>query len=101
MASMREQIDEILVDCHDEEEQMMAWEVAFTDDVAVPFKAALLDMPVEVLGFRVNNANAVQCQVLRDQKQRWVSVEDLDEESLPEDCRRVLKLYCAWVDGDY
>jgi hypothetical protein len=101
MASIREQIDDILVDCYDEEEQMSAWEVAFTDDVAVPFQATLLDMPVEVQGFRVNNANTVQCQVLREKKQRWVSVEDLDEKSLPEDCLRVLKLYCAWIDGDY
>ena len=101
MASKREEIEEILVDCYDEEEQISAWEVAFTDDVAVPFQATLLGIPVEVQGFRANNANALQCQVLRDKKQRWVGVEDLDEESLPPDCRRVLTLYCAWIDGDY
>jgi hypothetical protein len=101
MAGIREQIDEIMVDCYSEDEQRSAWEVAFTDNVKVPFQASLLDMPVTVQGFRVNNAGCPQCQVLREKKQRWVGVEDLGEESLPSDCRHVLKLYCAWVDGDY
>ena len=30
MASWREEIEEILVDCYGEDEQMSAWEVAFT-----------------------------------------------------------------------
>ncbi len=98
---MREEIDAILVDSYGEQEQLSAWEVAFTDDVAVPFQATLLGMPIEVQGFRVNNANTLQCQVLREQKQRWVSAEDLDAESLPEDCRHLLELYCAWLGGDY
>jgi len=97
---MREEIDEILVDCCDEQEQMSAREITFTNGVALPFPATLLGMPVEVQDFRVNNANALQCRVLREDKQRWISVEDMDVESLPEDCRRLLKLYRAWLDGD-
>ena len=80
---------------------MSAWEVAFTDDVTVPFPATLLGMPVEVQAFRLDNGNTLQCQVSREQKRRWVSLEDLDEENLPEDCRHLLTLYCAWIDGNY
>jgi hypothetical protein len=57
MASLREEIEEILVDCYGEGEQMSAWEVAFTDGVAVPLGASLPGVPVEVQGFRINNAN--------------------------------------------
>ena len=101
MGDIREEIDEILVDCYDEQEQMSAWEVAFTDDVTVPFPATLLGMPVEVQGFRLNNGNTLQCQVSREKKQRWVSLDDLDEENQPEDCHRLLTLYRAWMNGEY
>lgn len=101
MASLPEEIEEILVDCYGEHEEMSAWEVAFTDRVQVPFRGSLLGIPVEVQGFRVSDANALQCLVVREKRQRWVGVEDLDEEGLPEDCRHVLTLYRTWLEGGY
>lgn len=101
MSKIRDEIEEIMVDTYDEYEQMTAWEVAFSDGVKVPFHAALLGTPVEVTGFRVNEANAVQCQVKREDKPRWVGVDDLDEEGLPADMQHVLALYHAWMEGDY
>jgi hypothetical protein len=101
MASLEEEIAAILVDCYGEEEERAAWEVAFADGVAVPFRASLLGMPVEVQGFRVNNAGVLQCQVIREKRQHWVGIEDLDEDGLPEDFRQVLKLYRAWAGGEY
>jgi hypothetical protein len=98
---MREEIDEILTDSYGEYEQASSWEVAFSDSASVPFSAALLGMPVEVQGFRINNANSIQCQVQSKKAQRWIGVEDLDEEGLPEDFQHVLKLYQAWVAGNY
>ena len=101
MPSVQEEIEDILVDCYDEFEQMSAWEVAFTESVAVPFAATLLGTSVQVQGFRANGANALQCQVVRGDKQRWLGVEDLDEEGLPTDCLHLLTLYHAWVAGEY
>jgi hypothetical protein len=101
MPSKREQIEDILVDCSDKYERMSAWEYEFNDNVTVPFQATLLDIPVEVQGFRANDADSIQCQVSREKKQRWVGVEGLDEESLPEDCLRVFKLYSAWIERNY
>ena len=101
MPTRREEIEEIIVDCHDEDEQMYAWLMAFCDDVNLPFQATLLGMPIEVTDFRVNDANTIQCQVLRENKRRWVGVEDLDEEGLPADMNHVLTLYHAWLAGDY
>ena len=80
---------------------MSAWEVAFTDGVTVPFDASLLGVPVEVQGIRVNSANVLQCLVEREKRQRWVGMEDLDEEGLPGEFRHLLTLYRAWVEGAY
>lgn len=101
MTSIREEIEELLVDCYDEYEQMSAWGVAFEDGVAIPFQASLLGTPVEVQGFRVNNANVVQCLVVQGERKRWIGVEDLDEEGLPADFHHVLTLYRAWIKGGY
>jgi hypothetical protein len=46
-----------------------------------------------VLGFRAANSNAIQCRVRRENRERWVGVEDLDEDGLPEDMLHFLDLY--------
>lgn len=101
MSSIREEIEELTVDCYTEDEQMAAWGVAFEDGVKVPFKASLLGIPVEVQEFSLSDADTPQCLVLREDKERWIGVEDLDEEGLPEDFQHVMMLYQAWLSGDY
>ena len=104
MSDIHDEIQDILVDCYGEEEEQSAWGVAF-EEVEVPFRASLLDIPVEVQGFRVSDAGAPQCLVVKDgapqQKQRWVGVEDLDETGLPADFHHLLTLYQAWSSGRY
>jgi hypothetical protein len=48
-------------------------------------------------------ANVLQCLVIREKenRQRWIAVEELDEENLPEDCGHLLALYRAWLEGNY
>jgi hypothetical protein len=101
MPSFREEIEEIVVDCYGEDEEMSAWGVAFEDGVETPFRARLLGMPVEVLDFQISDANALQCLVETEdrKKKRWIGIEDLDEEDLPEDFRHMLDLYEAWRSG--
>ena len=101
MPTPREEIEEILVDTYDEYEQMASWEAAFSDEVQVPFPAALLGMPVEVIGFRLSKTDILQCEVIRQEKQRWVGIEDLDDDGLPADMQHLLGLYRAWQSGDY
>lgn len=103
MSSIREEIDEILVDAYGEYEQMAAWDCAFTEEVEVPFQASLLGMPVEVREFRISDSNVLQCLVIREKekRERWIAVEDIDDEKLPEECGRLLALYRAWLAGKY
>ena len=90
------EIEEILVDTYSEDEAMAAWEVTFQDDISTPFEATLLGDPVAVTAFRLSRSQAIQCHVRRENRERWVGVEDLDDESLPEDMRHVLGLYRYW-----
>lgn len=94
----RAEIDDILVDCYDEEEMFAAWEVAFQDRVATPFRAAIFGTPVEVQDFRAED-HAIQCLVTRDGEQRWVGIESLDATDLPADFLHVLDLYRSWQTG--
>ena len=103
MASIRDQIDEILVDAYGEYEQMSAWDCAFTEGVELPLQASLLGMPVEVKEFRISDSNVLQCLVVREKekRERWIGVEDLDDERLPEEFGRLLGLYRVWLAGSY
>ena len=53
-------------------------------------------MPVEVTEFRLGPTNAIQCHIKAGDKQRWIGVEDLDEEGLPDDFLYYLDLYESW-----
>jgi len=102
--SLQDEIDEIIVDCYSEVEVREAWGLAFEDNVAVPFLATLLGAPVEVRTFRVSGSGVVQARVVRvgekPERERWISVEDLDAAGLPEDMAHILTLYHAWHGGD-
>ena len=37
----------------------------------------------------------------KENRQRWIALEELDEENLPEDCGHLLVLYRAWLEGNY
>jgi hypothetical protein len=102
--TMREEIEDILVDTYGEDEALSSWGVTFEDEVEVPFPATLLETAVEVSGFRISDTNVIQCLVARpggEGKVRWIAVEDLDTDGLPDDTAHVLALYQAWSRGDY
>ncbi len=97
----RDEIDEILTDAYGEYEQMSAWENTFLEQVETPFRANLLGSPVQVLGFQVGASDTLQCKVQAKGKERWIGVEDLDEEGLPEDFAHYYDLYVSWLEGGY
>jgi hypothetical protein len=92
-----EEIAEILVDTYDEYEEMASWEVAFQDAINIPFEATLLGVSVTVTGFRANNSHAIQCRVRHEKKERWIGVEDLDEETIPNAMKHLLGLFRYWT----
>jgi len=97
---VRDEIDDILADAYDEYEQAAAWEVALTERVSVPFRAALLGTPVEVRAFRASDSNAIQCLAAREGHERWIGIDNLAPEGLNDDVARLLRLYSQWASGD-
>ena len=69
-SEIQDEIDEIMVDAYGEYEQMASWVVAFSDGIELPFAATLLGIPVEVQDFQTNDANALQCKIVREGKLR-------------------------------
>ncbi len=100
-SSMAAEIEAIVVDCYDDGEVMASWEITFQDNVKVPFEATLLGLPVTVTEFRANSSDVLLCRVTNGNKKRWIGVEDLDEEGIPDDMQRYLALFNAWNEGDY
>ena len=99
--NIRQEIQDILVDCYGPEEEASAWGVAFEDEVSVPATARMLGMPVEVRGFRVGDDNRIECLVAREKQERWIGVVDLDEDGMPKDMAHMLGLHRVWVTGDF
>jgi len=101
MPTPREEIEEILVDAYGEYEQTAAWEVTFMEAAPVPFRAVLLGMTIEVVGFRISKADTLQCEVVRQGKQRWLEIEALDDDGLPAEMQHLLSLYRVWQNGEH
>lgn len=94
---IREIIEFATTDAYDEYEQMAGWGVALDDAVARPFQATALDQKVIVLAFDADPQHGLRCEIQREGKgKRWVGVEALDLESLPEAVRDVLEAFDEW-----
>ena len=101
MPTPREEIEAILVDCHNDWEQMSAWASVFSEAVPLPFDAIQREMPVEVTGFQAHRDNEVLCYLKTPFRPGWWRLENLDKASLPDDIQHLLALYLAWREGDY
>lgn len=59
MQELDELIAEIVVDCHDEDECMMAFCAVLGDEIPVPFETVFLGMPVDVIAIGAGRAPGV------------------------------------------
>lgn len=101
-AQIQEIIDFVTTDAYSDEEVMAGWGVALSDAAAVPFSATALGKPVSVLAFDSDPRHGIRCEIEGEGiGKRWVGVDTLDEESLPERVRAVVEAFEAWSEGDY
>lgn len=99
---IREIIDFVSADTCSEDEVMSGWGVAFDDAGTHPFQATALGKPVTVLAFDADKSHGVRCQVQGEGiAERWVGVDALDGESLPQELRDVVEAFESWSEGDY
>ena len=99
---IREIIEFATTDAYGDDEVMAGWGVAFDDAVTLPLQARALGKPVTVLAFDSDARHGIRCEIQGEGiGKRWVGVDTLDVESLPEGAREVVEAFEAWSEGDY
>jgi hypothetical protein len=90
-------IDEITVDCHDEEEQLTGFEAAFDEDANFPCPATITGQPVDVIHVGQSNRRReliATCQ--RNGRQYDIALLDLDIQADPT-TSRLIAAYRRWI----
>jgi hypothetical protein len=90
-------IDEITIDCHDEEEQLTGFEAAFDEDGNFPCPATIIGEMVEVLHIAQGNGRReliATCQ--RNGLRYEISVLDLNIQADPA-TSRLIAAYRRWI----
>jgi hypothetical protein len=92
-------IDEIIVDAHDEDEQLMGFENAFDEDATFPCPATIIGEEVQVLSVsRANNRHELVAVCQRADRRYELAPLDLDFHGDPT-TTRLLAAYRRWI-GD-
>jgi len=90
-------IEFVTVDAYTDEEMMVGWGVALADAAALPFQATALGKPVTVLEFESDARHGIRCEIQGEGiGRRWIGIDTLDVESLPEAVQEVLKAFDEW-----
>lgn len=94
---IREIIDFVTTDAYTDDEVMSGWGIALEDAVTPPIQAMALGQPVTVLAFDSDTHHGLRCEIQGEGvRRRWVGVDALDVESLPQEVRDVLEAYEEW-----
>lgn len=92
-------IDEITVDAHDEDEQLMGFEAAFEEDANLPCPGTIVGQEVEVLSVsRADNHHELIATCERDGRSYEVALLDVDLQADPA-TSRLIAAYRRWL-GD-
>lgn len=92
-------IDEITVDCHDEDEQLTAFETAFDEDASFPCPGIVIGENIEVLSVSTsNNRRELIATCQRGGRRYEVALLDISLQADPTtSC--LLAAYRRWIDA--
>ncbi len=96
IAEIKKLIDEITVDCHDEDEQLMAFENAINDAIDSYAKAFHLDEPAYLVEVNFNKGlrAGLRAKITRQRKEFEVALLDLEIDRTEEkELHRVVEAY--------
>jgi len=100
IAEIEELVGEITADCHDEDEQLMAFEGAINDAIDEYAKAFHLDEPVYLVGVNSNKGlrAGLRAKITRQRKEFEVSLLDLEIDDTEEkELHRLVEAYKYFV----
>ncbi len=90
-------IDEITVDAHDQDEQLMGFENAFDEDANLPCMGTVIGQEVEVLSVsRANNRQELIATCQRDGRRYEIALLDINLQADPA-TSRLLAAYRRWI----
>ena len=90
-------IDEITVDCHDEDEQLVAFENAFDEDASFPCPSTVIGEDIEVLSVSTtNNRRELVATCQRSGRRYQVALLDIDLHADPT-TSRLIAAYRRWT----
>jgi hypothetical protein len=90
-------IDEITVDCHDEDEQLVAFENAFDEDASFPCPGTVIGEDIEVLSVSTtNNRRELVATCQRSGRRYQVALLDIDLHADPT-TSRLIAAYRRWT----
>lgn len=93
---IREIIEFVHTDAYGDDEVMAGWGVALEDAASLPIQATALGKPVMVLAFDADTHRGLRCEIQGEGiGRRWIGVDALDPETLPEAVRDVLEAFDA------
>jgi hypothetical protein len=90
-------IDEITIDCHDEDEALTGFEAAFDEDARLPCPGTVIGEPVEVISIGLRNGRReliATCQ--RAGHRREVALLDVNIDASPT-LSRLIAAYRRWL----
>ena len=81
---------------------MAGWGVALDEASPRPFQAMALGKPVTVRAFDADTHHGIRCEIQGEGiGRRWIGVDTLDVESLPEGVQEAMEAFEVWSEGDY
>jgi uncharacterized small protein (DUF1192 family) len=90
-------IDEITVDCYDEDEQLQGFENAFDEDATFPCRGQVIGEEVEVLHVgQVNNRHELIATCQRNGHRYEIALLDIELNADP-DTSRLIAAYRRWM----
>jgi hypothetical protein len=93
---LNELITEITVDCHDEDEQLMAFQAAFEDEADLPARGTVIGETVEVLSIGAGDSRRELTATCRRARRRYeIALLDIDIQADPT-TSRLIAAYRRW-----
>jgi Calcium binding len=97
---LAELIEEAIVDCYNESEQITAWFTMIEDNLAVPFETMILGVPVTVERIDLSRSEQIVAVCRRGRENPSVPILDLPSPAPPPGGAEWIEAYRRWCGGN-
>jgi len=98
-AQLDEMIEEAIVDCEDEEEQVNGFFTIMDDNLALPFMTPILGVEASVAAIEMDEFGRIKAVCERNGEQQRIDLLDLPLPSPPPSGAEWIAAYRRWLEG--